>query len=140
MEDHRGLSLRAVIGELASNIRATSPEGSKLGILLEVEPYLVSQDDAIAIAFLLTEIIELAIGINPAAQLRLSVRGGDKPGNRDLARQFARAGRGRRAQGRARQAICPGDGRACRANCARRCITIRWPGSYEIAVRSLGKD
>ncbi|WP_367185870.1 sensor histidine kinase [Sphingomonas bacterium] len=79
MEDHRGLSLRAVIGELASNIRATSPEGSKLGILLEVEPYLVTQDNAIAIAFLLTEIIELAIAINPCAQLRLSVRAGDTP-------------------------------------------------------------
>ena len=79
MEDHRGVSLRAVIGELASNIRATSPDGSKLGILLEVEPYLVSQDAAIAIAFLLTEIVELAIGINPGAQLRLSVRAGDTP-------------------------------------------------------------
>ena len=69
----------AVIGELASNIRATSPEGSNLGILLEVEPYLVSQDNAIAIAFLLTEIIELAIAINPSTQLRLSVRAGDTP-------------------------------------------------------------
>ena len=79
MEDHRGLSLRAVIGELASNIRATSPEASKLGIQLEVEPYLVTQDAAIAIAFLLTEIIELAIGISPGAQIRLSVRASDVP-------------------------------------------------------------
>lgn len=79
MEDHRGLSLRAVIGELASNIRATSPEASKLGIQLEIEPYLVTQDTAIAIAFLLTEIIELAIGIAPGAQVRLSVRAGDTP-------------------------------------------------------------
>ena len=80
MEDNRGISLRAVIGELASNIRATSPEGSKLGITLEVEPFLVTQDSAIAIAFLLTEIIELAIGISPGAQIRLSVRDGDTPG------------------------------------------------------------
>jgi len=79
MEDHRGLSLRAVIGELASNIRATSPDGSKLTILLEIEPYLVSQDSAIAIAFLLTEIIELAVGISASAQIRLSVRAGATP-------------------------------------------------------------
>ncbi|MBS0479806.1 MAG: histidine kinase, partial [Proteobacteria bacterium] len=79
MEDHRGLSLRAVIGELASNIRATTPEGSKLTILLEIEPYLVNQDNAIAIAFLLTEIIELAIAMSPAAQIRLSVRSGETP-------------------------------------------------------------
>lgn len=80
MEDHRGLSLRAVIGELASNIRATSPENSGLTILLELEPWLATQDTAIAIAFLLTEIIELAIGINPGTQVRLSVRESETPG------------------------------------------------------------
>lgn len=80
MEDNRGLSVRAVVGELASNIRATSPEGAKMTIVLEIEPFLVSQDVAIAIAFLLTEIVELATRIDPAAQLRLSVREGEKPG------------------------------------------------------------
>lgn len=79
MEDHRGLSLRSVIGELASNIRATSPENSGLTILLQVEPWLVSQDVAIAVAFLLTEIIELAIGITPGTQIHVSVRAGETP-------------------------------------------------------------
>lgn len=79
MEDNRGLSLRAVIGELSSNIRATSPENSGLAILLEVEPWLVTQDVAIAIAFLLTEIIELAMSITPDTQIRLSVREGETP-------------------------------------------------------------
>lgn len=77
MEENRGLSLRSVIGELASNIRATAPEGSSsLGILLDVEPYLVNQDIAIAIAFLITEIVELAMSCNPAAQIRLTVKAG----------------------------------------------------------------
>jgi two-component sensor histidine kinase len=80
MEDNRGLSLRAVIGELASNIRATSPENSGLSILLNVEPWLVTQDIAIAVAFLLTEIIELATGVLPNAQIHISVRQGDTPG------------------------------------------------------------
>ena len=78
MEEHRGLSLRSVIGELASNIRATAPEGSSgLGILLDVEPWLVNQDVGIAIAFLITEIVELAMSCNPEAQIRITVKPGD---------------------------------------------------------------
>jgi two-component sensor histidine kinase len=80
MEEHRGLSLRSVIGELASNIRATAPEGSaSLGIVLDVEPFLVNQDIAIAITFLLTELVELAMTCNPAAQIRISVKPSDTP-------------------------------------------------------------
>lgn len=77
LEENRGLELRSVIGELASNIRATAPErASKIGIALEIEPFLVTQDVAVAVAFLITEIVELAIGCNPAAQLRISVKAG----------------------------------------------------------------
>ncbi|MES2055047.1 MAG: sensor histidine kinase [Pseudomonadota bacterium] len=80
MEEHRGLSLRSVVGELASNIRATAPEGpSQIGITLDVEPYLVNQDVAIAVAFLITEIVELAMSCNPSAQIRISVKGADTP-------------------------------------------------------------
>ncbi len=78
MEEHRGLSLRSVVGELASNIRATAPEGANsLGIVLDVEPFLVNQDIATAIAFLLTEIVELAMSCNPGAQIRISVKPSD---------------------------------------------------------------
>lgn len=81
MEDNRGLELRSVIGELASNIRATAPERAQMiGISLEVEPFLVTQDTAVAVAFLITEIVELAIGCNPAAQVRISVRPGEEAG------------------------------------------------------------
>ena len=75
MEEHRGLSLRSVLGELASSIRATAPEGSgDLGIVLDVDPFLVNQDIAIAITFLITEIVELAMNCNAAAQIRISVK------------------------------------------------------------------
>jgi two-component sensor histidine kinase len=80
MEENRGIELRPVIGELASNIRATAPESaSGIGIALEIEPFLVTQDVAVAVAFLLTEIVELAISCNPAAQVRISVKAGAEP-------------------------------------------------------------
>ena len=77
MEENRGLELRSVIGELAANIRATAPESSaSLGITLEVEPLLVNQDVATAVAFLLTEIIELAMNCMAGAQIRISIKHG----------------------------------------------------------------
>lgn len=81
MEENRGLELRSVIGELASNIRATAPErAAGIGITLEVEPFLVTQDVAVAVAFLITEIVELAIGCNAAAQVRISIKAAEDPG------------------------------------------------------------
>jgi two-component system, sensor histidine kinase PdtaS len=75
MEENRGLQLRSVIGELASNIRATAPEGSsQLGITLDIEPLLVNQDVAVAVAFLITELVELAIAVHPTPQIRISAK------------------------------------------------------------------
>jgi two-component sensor histidine kinase len=75
LEENRGLDLRSVIGELAANIRATAPERAQgLSVTLELTPVLVNQDVAIAIAFLLTEIVELAMSCNPAAQIRISIK------------------------------------------------------------------
>ena len=83
MEVSRGLNLRSVIGELSANLRATAPEGSaKLGLTLEIEPFYVSQDTAVAIAFLATELIELSMSTSPASQVRISLlpAGEDQPG------------------------------------------------------------
>jgi two-component sensor histidine kinase len=74
MEDNRGLGLRPMLGELASNIRATEREGTQLRIQLDTDPYLVTQDVAVAVAFIVTELIELALLCDPGAQLRLSVK------------------------------------------------------------------
>ncbi|WP_443217619.1 sensor histidine kinase [Sphingomonas sp. MMO-176] len=79
MEENRGLNLRSVIGELASNIRATAPEGaSSLVIALDVDPFLVNQDVAVAVAFLVTETIELAMTCDPAAQIRVAIKPGEE--------------------------------------------------------------
>ncbi len=78
MEENRGLSLRSVIGDLASNIRATAPDSGGLSITLDLDSFLTNQDVATAIAFLLTEIIELAIMVQADAAIRVSIKpGGD---------------------------------------------------------------
>lgn len=75
MEDSRGLPLRGMLGELAQSIRATAPaESANMAITLDVTPFLVSQDTAMAIAFLVTEAVELAMTCEPVAKVRLSAR------------------------------------------------------------------
>ena len=89
-EENRGLNLRSVIGELASNIRATAPEGSsQIGIVLDVDPFFVNQDVAVAVTFLVTEMVELAMTCDPGAQLRVSIKSADA--GRALLRVSARA-------------------------------------------------
>ncbi|MEH3048609.1 sensor histidine kinase [Sphingomonas adhaesiva] len=78
MEENRGVALRAVLGELASSIRATAPEGARVAIVLDIDPYHVTQDVAVAVAFLVTELIELAMTCAPEVQVRMSLKpGGD---------------------------------------------------------------
>ncbi|PVX30757.1 histidine kinase [Sphingomonas pokkalii] len=87
MEENRGLELRSVVGELAANLRATAAEQAPaLGITLEIEALLVTQDVATAVAFLLTEIIELAITCSPGAQLRISVKSSPQDPTRAILR------------------------------------------------------
>jgi two-component sensor histidine kinase len=91
LEVHRGLNLRTMIGELASNIRATASERSQaIGLTLDIDPYLVNQDVAVAVAFLVTEMIELASSCDPAAQIRVAVKPADQE-DRALLRVVSRA-------------------------------------------------
>ncbi|WP_375427783.1 sensor histidine kinase [uncultured Sphingomonas sp.] len=85
MEDNRGLGMRSVLGELASNIRATAPDGaSSLGITLDIDNYLVTQDVAVAVAFIVTELIELAMNIDSAAVIRISLKESEDDGRARL--------------------------------------------------------
>lgn len=79
-EETRGIEIRPVIGELASNLRATAPDEAGVGIILDVDPWLVSQDNAVAIAFLITEMVELAMSAAPGAQIHISMKEGPEPG------------------------------------------------------------
>lgn len=82
-EETRGIEIRPVIGELASNIRATAPDEAGVGIVLDIDPWLVSQDNAVAIAFLITELVELAMSAQPGAQLHIAMK--ELPEELDLA-------------------------------------------------------
>lgn len=78
VEDSPGLPLRGILGELAQSIRASAPAAAaNLSITLDVAPFLVNQDTATALAFLVTEVIELGMACDPAAKLRVSAREGD---------------------------------------------------------------
>ena len=57
-----GVSLVSLLNELASSLQASSTEdSSELDIVLKTQPALVTQDVATSIAFLVTELAELAI-------------------------------------------------------------------------------
>jgi two-component sensor histidine kinase len=91
MEDNRGLNLKPVLGELAANIRATAaPESHGMGITLDIDPFLVTQDVAVAVAFLMTETIELATGCDAQSQLRVSLKPSERE-DRAVLRVVSRA-------------------------------------------------
>ncbi len=73
LEETRGLSLRPIISDLIANIRAGLAEEEDPPITLTVDAVLAHQDVAIAAAFLITEIIELAVVRRPGAAISLSL-------------------------------------------------------------------
>ena len=75
MEDNRGIALRPLVTELAAELRAGAPETARgLSIDLELDSLFTTQDAAVAIAFLITEIIEFAMLNAPQAPIELSLR------------------------------------------------------------------
>ena len=62
LEENRGVALKALISELAANLRATAPvSAAAMQIRLDVTPLHVTQDVAVSVAFLVTEIVEYAM-------------------------------------------------------------------------------
>jgi two-component sensor histidine kinase len=75
MEDNRGIALRPLVTELAAELRAGAPEAARaLRIDLELDGLFTTQDVAVAIAFLITEIVEFAMLNAPEAPIELSLR------------------------------------------------------------------
>ena len=92
VEENRGLNLRAVIGELAAGIRATATDSAhRLGIVVDMDPLLVTQDVAVAVAFLVTETVELAMTCDNAAQIRIGLKDDADHEGRGLLRVVSRA-------------------------------------------------
>jgi two-component system, sensor histidine kinase PdtaS len=62
LEENRGVALKSLISELAANLRATAPPSAALmQIRLDVGAYYVTQDVAVSVAFLITEIVEFGM-------------------------------------------------------------------------------
>jgi len=62
LEENRGVALKPLISELSANLRGTAPAGAAaMQIRLDVASAHVTQDVAVAVAFLVTEIVELGM-------------------------------------------------------------------------------
>ncbi|MFP5330122.1 MAG: sensor histidine kinase [Alphaproteobacteria bacterium] len=74
MEEKRGISMRPLLAELVAELRAGAPDSARrLAIDLDVEPLHTTQDVAVSVAFLVTEVIEFAMFHRPEEPVEISV-------------------------------------------------------------------
>ncbi|HEX8641883.1 MAG TPA: sensor histidine kinase [Allosphingosinicella sp.] len=75
LEENRGVALRSLISELAANLRATAPPpAANMQMRIDVEPVHASQDVAVSVAFLVTEIAEYGM-LSGAQQVSIVLDG-----------------------------------------------------------------
>ncbi|MBV9526841.1 sensor histidine kinase [Sphingomonas sp.] len=75
MEENRGIGLRTLLNELTSELRASAPESARgLEIELAVDGVFTTQDVGVAVAFLVTEIIEFAMLRCPDEPVEVTLR------------------------------------------------------------------
>jgi len=75
MEETRGIALRPLISELSAELRAGAPDAARgLAIDLDLETVYTTQDVAVAVAFLVTEIVECAMLTVPQEAIEISLR------------------------------------------------------------------
>ncbi|WP_404710108.1 sensor histidine kinase [Sphingomonas sp. MMS24-J13] len=77
LEENRGVALRSLIAELTANLRGTAPAAaSHMTITLDMIPAYITQDVAVPIAFLVTEIVELVMENDPAGGVAIALTPG----------------------------------------------------------------
>ena len=75
MEENRGIALRPLLTELAAELRSSAPDNARgLVIELDVDTVQTTQDVAVAIAFLVTEIVEYAMLHCAGESVEISLR------------------------------------------------------------------
>jgi two-component sensor histidine kinase len=75
MEENRGIALRPLLTELAAELRATAPDSARgLTIELEIDSVYTTQDVAVAVAFLVTEIVEHGMLYAPGEPVEIALR------------------------------------------------------------------
>ncbi|AUW60461.1 histidine kinase [Sphingobium sp. SCG-1] len=83
LEENRGVGIRALVSELSASLRASAPaNGARLNIQIDSADLHVSQDVAVPVAFLTTELVELAMLSDPNAIVRISVQRVAEPPHR----------------------------------------------------------
>lgn len=85
LEANRGVGLRTLIGELAANLRATATPGAGgFGITLDLMTAFCTQDVALPVAFLVTELVEAAMLADPRGKVTISLTPTDDPARATL--------------------------------------------------------
>lgn len=85
LEENRGVSMRALAGELASSLRASAPPSAAgMPIALNMVEAYVTQDVAVPVAFLITEAVELLMHRNPKGSVLISLELADQPDRANL--------------------------------------------------------
>ncbi len=80
LEGSGGISAKALIGEIASNLRTgMATTGAAPPIAVQAAPLQLSQDVAVPVAFLITELVELSIREDRAAAIRIDLTIGEPP-------------------------------------------------------------
>jgi two-component sensor histidine kinase len=84
LEENRGVALKPLVSELAANLRATAPaSASTMAIRLDLAPVYATQDVAVSVAFLVTEISEYAM-LCGSSSVAIAIEDGDSPGTATL--------------------------------------------------------
>lgn len=86
MEVNRGVALRPLIGELAASLRGSAPAGTRQPrILIDVALHSATQDVAVPVAFMITELVELAMLRVPGTTITITLGPRDDGGRAPLA-------------------------------------------------------
>lgn len=81
LEENRGVGIRPLISELSASLRGAAPANARrFAIQIDCDPLHISQDVAVPVAFLLTELVELAMLSDPTSSMRISARATETPG------------------------------------------------------------
>lgn len=81
LEDNEGIAVRPLVSELGAGLRGTNPTDPHMQISVKVVAAHVTQDIAVPIAFLITELGEIALLIDPSKPLSITIAlREDRPG------------------------------------------------------------
>jgi len=92
LEENRGVGVRSLISELSASLRSTAPaEARRFGIQIDADNLHITQDVAVPVAFLVTELVELAMLSDPHTSMQITVHREGEDAKRATLRVASRA-------------------------------------------------